>query len=173
MFLVGQTKESIKYHPGPSSPTPKRPTYNPKSKKNIGEFINIIEKSISTSVVLISRHKIMTFLEILSNKIPYRKIAVCKELTKINEKVFIGKSNEVFREFKQNSKNALGEFVLIVSGVSNLKFNKNPIDNELEEIIKKLLSKFSLTDTVEIVHKMNKIGKKEIYKIALSIKNEK
>ena len=33
--------------------------------------------------------------------------------------------------------------------------------------------KFSLTDTVEIVHRIGNIGKKEIYKKALDIQNEK
>ena len=37
----------------------------------------------------------------------------------------------------------------------------------------KLLVKFSLTDTVEIVHRIGNIGKKEIYKKALDIQNEK
>ena len=40
-------------------------------------------------------------------------------------------------------------------------------------IINKLLDKFSLTDTVEIVHKIGNIAKKELYKKALEIKNEK
>ena len=33
---------------------------------------------------------------------------------KINEKVFIGKSVEVYNKFKKNSKNSLGEFVIVV-----------------------------------------------------------
>ena len=44
---------------------------------------------------------------------------------------------------------------------------------DIIEIIKKLLGKFSLTDTVEIVHRIGNIGKKEIYKKALDIQNEK
>ena len=36
----------------------------------------------------------------------------------------------------------------------------------------KLLNKFSLTETVEIVHKISYIEKKQIYKKALEIKNE-
>ncbi len=40
----------------------------------------------------------------------------------------------------------------------------------MENEIKKLLEKFSLTDVVEIVHKISYIGKKEIYKKALKLK---
>jgi hypothetical protein len=44
---------------------------------------------------------------------------------------------------------------------------------DIIEIIDKLLGKFSLTDTVEIVHRIGKIGKREVYKKALDIQNEK
>ena len=47
------------------------------------------------------------------------------------------------------------------------------MSNEEKDIIKKLLKKFSLTDTVEIVHKIGNIGKNELYKKALEIQNEK
>ena len=43
---------------------------------------------------------------------------------------------------------------------------------EIEKIIKRLLTKFSLTESVEIVHKISYIEKKQIYKKALDIKNE-
>ena len=36
----------------------------------------------------------------------------------------------------------------------------------------KLLKKFSLTDVVEIVHKLSSISKKEIYNSALLLKND-
>ena len=47
------------------------------------------------------------------------------------------------------------------------------INTEIEHEISKLLEKFSLTDVVEIVHKISYIEKKQIYKKALDIKNEK
>ena len=40
------------------------------------------------------------------------------------------------------------------------------------DTIKRLLNKFSLTESVEIVHKISYIEKKQIYKKALDIKNE-
>ena len=42
----------------------------------------------------------------------------------------------------------------------------------MEKIIKRVLDKFSLTEAVEIVHKISYIEKKQIYKKALDIKNE-
>ena len=79
----------------------------------------------------------------------------------------------VSEKFKNDKKNKLGEFVIVVEGNKSFKEKNVNINPLTEDIIKKLLRKFSLTDTVEIVHKMENIGKKEIYKNALSIKNEK
>ena len=110
----------------------------------------------------------------ISSKIPDRKIAVCKELTKINERVFVGTSVEVYDKFKENTKNSLGEFVIVVEeDNTNKKKSLSGLTPDIINIINKLLGKFSLTDTVEIVHKIGNISKKEIYKKALDIQNEK
>ena len=53
------------------------------------------------------------------------------------------------------------------------KKSKYELTPAIIEIIDKLLEKFTLTDTVEIVHKIRNIGKKKIYKKALEIQNEK
>ena len=146
----------------------------PKTKKGVDEFVDTLKQSGCTSVFFISTHKILSFLEILSKKLPDRKLAVCKELTKINEGVFVGSSIEVYNEFNKSSKNSLGEFVVIVEENNiNRKKSIYELTPDIIEIINKLLEKFSLTDTVEIVHKIGKIGKKEIYKKALDIQNEK
>ena len=70
-------------------------------------------------------------------------------------------------------KYSLGEFVIIIDAEKNIKnIEKKYIGLEIEKIIKRLLTKFSLTESVEIVHKISYIEKKQIYKRALDIKNE-
>jgi 16S rRNA (cytidine1402-2'-O)-methyltransferase len=146
----------------------------PKTKKSIGDFIDLFKHSTCTSVFFISTHKILLFLELISIKLPDRKIAVCKELTKINEKVFVGSSAEVYNKFKDSSKNSLGEFVIVVEQENkNKQKSLSGLTPDIIKIINKLLEKFSLTDTVEIVHRIGNLGKKEIYKKALDIQNEK
>ena len=145
----------------------------PKSKKNIGDFVELLKNTAQTSVVFVSSHKLTLFLEILSKEINQRKIALCKELTKINERVIIGFPKEVLKTLNEKPKNILGEFVVVIEAHKSLKRSYDKIESEIKETISKLLEKFSLTDTVEIVHKFINIGKKELYKIALNIKNEK
>ena len=145
----------------------------PKSKKETIEFIELLKQSDISSVFFVSSHKILLFIEALSKKIDDKKIAICKEITKINERVFVGLPNEVLKEFRKDSKNTLGEFVVVIEGNNNQKKSKSLVDLKTEDVLKKLLQKFSLTDTVEIVHKMGNIGKKELYKKALELQNEK
>jgi 16S rRNA (cytidine1402-2'-O)-methyltransferase len=146
----------------------------PKTKKGMEDFIDLLKYSTCTSVFFISTHKILLFLKMLATTLPEQKIAVCKELTKINEKVFIGQSVEVYNKFKESSKNSLGEFVIVVEEEGTKKKNSlSGLTPDIIEIINKLLGKFSLTDAVEIVHRIGNIGKKEIYKKALDIQNEK
>ena len=145
----------------------------PKSKKDITEFVIKIKKLENTSVFFVSRYKILSILETMAKETPGRKIAVCKEITKLNEKVFVGTSHEVLQQFIKTSKNLLGEFVMVVEGNKEPKISAIEVSAEVRDVIKRLLKKFSLTDTVEIVHKIVNIGKKEIYKKALEIQNEK
>ena len=91
----------------------------------------------------------------------------------MNERVFLGFPQNILEDFKLSKKNSLGEFVIVVEGNNQLRKPNNGVSFETSDSIKKLLNKFSLTDTVEIVHKIGDIGKKELYKKALEIKNEK
>ena len=145
----------------------------PKSKKTIIDLTKELDIEELTTVFFVSSHKILFFLETLATTLADRNIAICKEITKINEKIFMGLPGEVLTSFKKDKKNTLGEFVVVIEGNNNLKNPKDILNIETKQILRQLLGKFSLTDTVEIVHKMGNIGKKEIYKEALKIKNEK
>ena len=140
----------------------------PKSKSKLLNFLKPIQSEEKTIVVLVSNHKIILLLETLSIIASHRKIAVCKEITKLNERVFYGLPKKILDEISANPKNTLGEFVVVIDGEKKIR----NISLELENIIKRLLRKFSLTETVEIVHKISYIEKKQIYKKALEIKNE-
>ena len=63
-----------------------------------------------------------------------------------------------------------GEFVIVIEGEKNKVEQR--LDAEIENQIKKLLKKYSLTEVVQIVHKLSNVSKKEIYKTALLINND-
>ena len=99
-----------------------------------------------------------------------REIAICKELTKLNEAVFRGTAIDIYKKIKEKNINLRGEFVVIVS--ASQKRNKRVLNKKVQMQIIKLLKKYTLTETVRIVHNLTEISKKDIYKAAIEIKNE-
>ena len=143
--------------------------FYPKNLKQKNEFLDLLKKSERTVVFFVSTNKIKNCLETLIKHINDRNISICKEITKLNERVFRGSPNKVKNQILKNDNNK-GEFVVVVEGIS-LKTSDNFEIKDLTLEIDKLLNKFSLTDVVEIVHKMTKLPKNKIYKNVLDIKN--
>ena len=98
-----------------------------------------------------------------------RVISVSKEITKMNEKTFRGLASKIKKEISLKAENIKGEFVVVVEEKS-LKNSQNISLENYKLEITKLLQKFSLTDVVEIVHKLTGIAKNKVYKWALKLK---
>ena len=94
------------------------------------------------------------------------KKSIC---TKMNEFVFRGVSSKIKSDINREAKNLKGEFVAVVDR-QTLKNHDFDEINLYKKEIKKMITKFSLTDTVEIVHKFTKINKNKIYKWLLNLK---
>ena len=147
----------------------------PKNKRSANLMAQRITKLNLTSVFFISGNRLKTFLEFISQNSKNIEIAVCKELTKINEMVFRDNVKNIIDKIINNKINLKGEFTLIVGSKEN-KQNRSISDIVISDIVKsqtsKLLKKYTLTETVEIVHKLSNISKKEIYKMTLNLKND-
>jgi len=139
-----------------------------KNKSSMNSQAKKLQNVITTSVFFISGNRLINFLKILLDAKINRKIAVCKELTKKNEWVFRGYIKKIIDEINIDKSNLKGEFTLLIQGKE--KKTKITIQTTTETQIKKLLKKFSLTEVVEIVHRLTDISKKEIYKKALQLK---
>ena len=96
-------------------------------------------------------------------------------MTKKNERVFTGDlcKERLLKSISLDPKNLKGEFVLVIE-VKKKTISVGPeIKEELKLQISKILNKFSLTEVVEIVHKLTNVSKKEIYtSTALLLKND-
>ena len=139
-----------------------------KNISNMNSQAKKLQNVIATSVFFISGNRLVNFLKILLDAKINRKVAVCKELTKKNEWVFRGYIKKIIDEINIDESNLKGEFTLLIQGKE--RKTKITIQTTTETQIKKLLKKFSLTEVVEIVHRLTSISKKEIYKKALQLK---
>ena len=98
-----------------------------------------------------------------------RSVSICKELTKVNEFVFRGNPGSVKKKILEDKENIKGEFVAVIDRQTSNNQDFDNIDLYRKEL-KKMATKFSLTDIVEIVHKFTKINKNKIYKWLLKLK---
>ena len=141
----------------------------PKNKNDIIKFFEKIREINKTSVFFVSSHKIIACLNFLETELGDRTISISKEITKINEKTFRGLVSKIKEEISHKPKNVKGEFVIVVEEKSIKNSDNLSIENYNLEI-KRLLQKFSLTDVVEIVHKLTGITKNKVYKWVLKLK---
>ena len=113
--------------------------FAPKNKSKFEKFIENLKNEYQTSIFFVSSHRLILSLEALEKKLDKRKISVCKELTKLNEKVYRGYATEIVKKLKQNKKNVLGEFVILIEGASKKSSNLEIINSSVDEQINKLL----------------------------------
>ena len=141
----------------------------PKSKKKIGDLVKNVSQEKRTCVFFVSSHKLIVFLDCLEKISGGRSISICKELTKVNEFVFRGDPSNVKNKILEDKENIKGEFVAIIDRQTSKNQDFDNIDLYSKEL-RKMATKFSLTDIVEIVHKFTKINKNKIYKWLLQLK---
>ena len=139
-------------------------------KKN--NSAKIIAKKIhelnQTSIFFVPGRRLKVFLELIYTNSGNIEVAVCKELTKINEAVFRGNIKKIIDKIINNEINLKGEFTLVVG--KDKTASKLTIDDKIKKQTLKILKKYTLTETVGIVHKLSNIPKKDIYKMALELK---
>ena len=74
----------------------------------------MIKKELRTVIIYEAPHRIIKTLELLYKHVPQRRIAVCRELTKIHEEIFRGTVTEALEHFTDNTPK--GEFVIVIDG---------------------------------------------------------
>lgn len=84
--------------------------------KRINLFTDMIKKELRTVIIYEAPHRIVKTLTLLCSHIPQRRIAVCRELTKIHEDIFRGTVAEALAHFENNVPK--GEFVIVIKGAS-------------------------------------------------------
>ena len=140
---------------------------NNNSAKTIAK--KIIELNF-TSIFFISGRRLKNFLEIVHINSKNIEVAICKELTKKNESVFRGNVKKMIDKIINKEINLKGEFTLIIE--NSKRASKITIEDKIRKQALKILKKYTLTETVEIVHKLSNISKKDIYKMAIELKND-
>ncbi len=111
-----------------------------------------------TLIIFESPHRIIKSLEDMQDVLGDRKLAVCRELTKIHEEVFRGTINEALKHFTSPK----GEFTLVIAG--NTISGKSTPDEAIEDRISRM-QKSGITAKTAISQLVGETGlsRKDLY----------
>ena len=144
------------------------PRENKDRKIIIEEIINAKE----TLVFYEAPHRLLDTLTYLKDSLGNRKIAACRELTKLHEEIVRGTIEECINHFVE--KRPRGEFVLVVEGKSEeeIKAEKEALWSDLtieEHILRTIESGIEKKQAIKIVAKERNLPKNEVYKYSTEL----
>lgn len=144
------------------------PRENKDRKIIIEEIINAKE----TLVFYEAPHRLLDTLTYLKDTLGNRKIAACRELTKLHEEIVRGSIEECINHFVE--KRPRGEFVLVIEGKSEeeIKAEKEALWSDLtiqDHILKTIESGIDKKQAIKIVAKERNLPKNEVYKYSTEL----
>lgn len=144
----------------------------PRETKDRKVLMEEVKDKKETLIFYESPHRLIDTLDFLSDSLGKRKIAVCRELTKLHEDIYRGTIEDAYNWFLNNKPR--GEFVLVIEGKSELEikaekeeaFANITIEEHLINLINSGISK---KEAIKIVSQERELPKKEVYKIAIEL----
>ena len=123
-------------------------------------------KELPYSVILLeSPHRVQACLRDLTAALGDRRIAVCREMTKLHEEVFRGSISGALEHFTETR----GEFTLVVEGATAVPAHAT--DQNVAERLQGLVAGgMSVRDAVAQVAEESGRPKKDVYRVSLEIK---
>jgi len=131
----------------------------PRKASSRQNLLESVTDEHSTMVVLESPHRLLATLSDMLLILGDRRIAVCRELTKIHEEVFRGKISQAVAHFTEPR----GEFTLVIEG--KVGKTKLPLTEDIERQLHKMrLSGATAKEAVARVAGETGLSKKELYR---------
>lgn len=144
----------------------------PRENKERNPIIEEIKNIRDTIIFYEAPHRLLDTLNFLLNNLGNRKIAVCRELTKLYEEIYRGSISLSLAYFQENKPR--GEFVLVIEGKTDeeIKAEKEALWSNLtieEHLIKLIESGIEKKEAIKLVAKERNLPKKEIYKYSTEL----
>lgn len=144
----------------------------PREKKERKNVTSELLQSQETIIFYEAPHRLLDTLTFLLETFGNRRIAVCRELTKMYEQIYRGTLKEAVEYFIENRPR--GEFVLVLEGkkLEEIKEEQREswIDLSIEEhIIKYVNDGMNKKEAIKLVAKERELPKSEVYKFSTNI----
>ena len=144
----------------------------PRENKDRKPVIEELKERKETLIFYEAPHRLLDTLKFLNENLGNRKIAMCRELTKLHEEILRMHLDEAIKNYEINSPR--GEYVLVVEGKSEeeivleekAKWEHLSIEQHIIKYIKEGMSK---KEAIKKVSKDRSIHKSEVYKYSLEI----
>ena len=144
----------------------------PRENKDRNPIIDEVKNIRDTIILYEAPHRLVNTLNYIKDNIGDRKIAICRELTKLHEEIYRGKISEAIEFFSEVRPR--GEFVLVIEGKSDedIKAEREAHWNSLsieEHLIRTIESGIDKKEAIKIVAKERGLSKKEVYKYSTNL----
>jgi 16S rRNA (cytidine1402-2'-O)-methyltransferase len=124
-----------------------------------------VASEYATIVVLETPHRLLAALKDILQVLGDRRIAVCRELTKVHEEVFRGKVSQAIDHFAEPR----GEFTLVIEGKKELE--KPQLTKEIEKQLQQMRrSGTGAKEAVARVAEETGLSRKELYQAWLKLR---
>ncbi|WP_160683643.1 16S rRNA (cytidine(1402)-2'-O)-methyltransferase [Clostridium sp. C2-6-12] len=144
----------------------------PRENKERKAITDELLQSQETLIFYEAPHRLVDTLSFLIDVFGDRKIAVCRELTKLYEEIYRGYLSEALKYFDE--KKPRGEFVLVLEGkkLEDIKEEQREtwVNLSIEEhIIKYVNDGMNKKEAIKLVAKERELPKSEVYKFSTNI----
>ncbi|MFC1919045.1 16S rRNA (cytidine(1402)-2'-O)-methyltransferase [Chloroflexota bacterium] len=131
----------------------------PRRTKERQRLLETVVDEYATIVVLEAPHRLLATLDDMVSILGDRRIAVCRELTKIHEEVFRGRISQAIERFVKPK----GEFTLVVEGKKQ-KQKPQLTENVEQQLHQMRISGVTAKEAVARVSGETGLSKKELYR---------
>lgn len=136
----------------------------PFQKKERIDKLNEIKNLNYTLILYEAPHKLVGTLSDLYEALSERKVAICREITKLNEEIIRCTLSEAINLYSEKSPR--GEYVLVIEGNTASKLGDEFCNISIEDHVQKYVNDgMSKMDAIKKVAKERNLPKNEVYSI--------
>lgn len=139
----------------------------PKRQKAKREFFERLAQELRTIVLYESPHRVLDTLEVMSELIPNRQIALCRELTKVHEEILRGTAKEILEQLRARPA-IKGEITIVIESLESEKLLESG-ESEAGELsviehVQKLIAEgLTKKEAIKRVAQLRGLPKREVY----------
>ena len=140
----------------------------PEKKQQITNELKRLSECGSSLVFFVSPKKINKIIPEIKKNFSERKIVICREITKLFEE-FLRVNVDELKVFKKEPK---GEITVVISEKKKeINNSKNLTESDMN-LINKMIDKLTTKEITELISRISRVSKKDIYRYCVKLKNE-